>query len=500
MYDLAALSTGLMNLFSPYILFLFIVGFLIGFIVGAVPGFNDASLLAILLPFALFLEPTGALVVTATIYGAAQTSGAIPAILLNIPGTPGNSATVLEGYPMARSGRAGYALGVSLTASAVGAVIGGLLALVAAPIIGAFALGFGPAEMFLVALFGLSIVSALTGGSLVRGLLATTFGMLVGLIGVDAMTAFPRGTYGLYVLYDGLPLIPLLLGLFGFSELVFMMSQGTIAQEGSKNAGLKDVMAGVMDAFRYRVCLIYSSVIGSFVGVIPGPGATVGSFVAYGQARQWSREPQKFGTGHAEGLIASEASNNSVAATAIVPVLTLGLPGSASATIILAALYLQGVVPGPQLFMNFQVEAYTVILSLILTGIMSLVLGVPLTCLFRNITNVPTSYLVPVVAILLFTGAMAWRFNPADILILITFGVLGILMKVYGYSIPAFLLAVILSPLMESNFLRAQNIGGLGIFFESTVSKVFVVLTILSLASPLIARWRGRKILDDAGV
>lgn len=500
MYDLAALSTGLMTLFSPYILFLFLMGFLIGFVVGAIPGFNDASLLAILLPFSLFLDPIGALVVTATIYGAAQTSGAIPAILLNIPGTPGNSATVIEGYPMARSGRAGYALGVSLTASAVGAVIGGVLALVAAPVIGAFALGFGPAEMFLVALFGLSIVSALTGGSLVRGLLATTFGLLVGLIGVDAMTAYPRGTYGVYALYDGVPLIPMLLGLFGFSELVFMMSQGTIAQSGSKNASLRDVIKGVVAAFRRPLSLVSSSVIGAFVGVIPGPGATVGSFVAYGQARQWSREPHKFGTGHEEGLIASEAANNSVAATAIVPVLTLGLPGSASATIILAALYLQGVVPGPQLFVNFQVEAYTVILSLILTGVMSLVLGVPLTYLFRNITNVPTRYLVPAVAILLFAGALAWRFNPVDILILIAFGILGILMKVYKYSIPAFLLAVILSPLMESNFLRAHNIGGASIFFESTVSKVFVILTILSLASPLIARWRGRKIPEDAGV
>ena len=297
-------------------------------------------------------------------------------------------------------------------------MFGGIFALVAAPVVGAFALSFGPAEMFLVALFGLSIVSALTGGSLARGLLVTTFGMLAGLIGVDAMTAFPRGTYGIYALYDGLPLIPVLLGLFGFSELVFMMRQRTIAQNVSQKAGMEDEMDGVWQAFRYRACLLYSSIIGAFVGIIPGPGATVGSFVAYGQARQWSREPEKFGTGHAEGLIASEAANNAVAATAIVPVLTLGLPGSASATIILAALYLQGIVPGPQLFMNFQVEAYTVLLSLILTGIMSLVLGVPLTRLFRNITHMPTSYLVPAVAILLFAGTLAWRFNTADILVL----------------------------------------------------------------------------------
>jgi putative tricarboxylic transport membrane protein len=492
MYDLSALMAGLQGLFSPYILALFVVGFLLGFIVGAIPGFNDASLMAILLPFALYLDTTGALVVMATIYGAAQTSGAIPAILLNIPGTPGNSATVLEGYPMARQGRAGYALGVSLAASAVGAVLGGIAALLAAPLIGSFALGFGPAETFLVGAFGLSIVSALTGGSVAKGLLATFFGLLVGLIGADAMTAFPRGTFGILALYDGLPLIPVLLGLFGVSEIVFMMKRTAIEENIDRNSGLSDVIGGVYDTFRYRFCLLYSSAIGAIVGVVPGAGATIGAFVAYGQAKQWSREPEKFGTGHAEGLIASEAANNAVAACAVVPVLTLGLPGSASATVMLAALYLQGVVPGPRLFLNFQTEAYTILLSLILTGIMSLILGIPLVRMFRKITYVPMKYLVPAVAVLLFAGAFAWRFNTTDIMIMIVFGIIGILFKIYKYSIPAFLLALILGPLMESNFLRARNIGGYEIFYQSSISIFMLGLILISLLAPLAAGFRNR--------
>lgn len=493
MYDLGAFMLGLQGLFSPYILLIFMVAFVLGFVVGAIPGFNDANLMAILLPFTLYLDTTGALVAMATIYGAAQSAGAIPAILLNIPGTPGNSASVLEGYPLAQQGKAGYALGVSFAASAVGAILGGVVALLAAPAIGSVALSFGPAETFLVGAFGLTVVSSLTGDSVAKGLLATAFGLLLGLIGADAMTGFPRGTFGLFPLYDGLPLIPVLLGLFGLSELLFLMNQGVVAENTDRNSGLSDIIGGVKDAFRYPFNLAYSSLIGSVVGIIPGAGATIGAFVAYGQARQWSKEPNKFGTGHAEGLIASEAANNSVAACAVVPVLTLGLPGSASATVMLAALFLQGVVPGPRLFLNFQVEAYTILLSLILTGVMSLALGIPLARIFRKVTYVPTSYLVPIVAVLLFAGAFATRFNADDILIMIFFGLLGALFKVYGYSIPAFLLAVILSPLMESNFLRTVSIGGYDLFYESGISKLMIALIALGALAPALIAYRMRR-------
>jgi putative tricarboxylic transport membrane protein len=498
MYDLSALALGFQGLFQPYILGLLLLGFLLGFVVGAIPGFNDANLMAIMLPFTLFLDVTGALVAMAALYASAQAAGSIPAILLNIPGTPGNSASSLEGYAMARQGRAGFALGVSFAASTVGGILGALASLAVAPIIGTFALGFGPAEMFLIGVFGLSVVSSLTGDSISKGMLITVFGFLIGLIGADSVTAFPRGTFGVYALYDGLPMIPVLLGLFGLSELLFLVNQKAVANTDDQDPGFKEVISGMWAALSYKFVLILSSVIGTIVGIIPGAGATIGSFVAYGQARQFSREKEKFGTGHAEGLVATDTANNAVAAGAVVPLLTLGLPGSGSTTIMLAAMFLQGVVPGPQLFINFQAEAYTILLSLVLTGFLILVLGVPLARYFRKITFVPTGYLVPAVGVMLFVGAFAWRFNPLDIVIMIVFGVFGAILKIYRYPIPAFLLAIILAPIVETNFLRAVNIGGYSIFFQSTISQILIVLSLVGLLAPAATLLRKKPVLSPA--
>jgi putative tricarboxylic transport membrane protein len=498
-YDLQAMLLGLEGLFQWQVLLLLCAGFLLGFVVGAIPGFNDANLMAIMLPFTLLIDVTGALVAMAALYAGAQAAGSIPAIILNIPGTPGNSASVIEGYALAQKGRAGYALGVSFAASSVGGFLGAVASIIVAPIIGNFALGFGPAEMFLVGAFGLTVVSSVTGSDLWKGLLVTVFGLLISLIGADSMTAFPRGTFGLPDLYDGLPLIPVLLGLFGLSELLFLMNRGSVVDGQVHGTGsMTEIVEGVRDSLRYRFTWLMSTVVGTVIGIIPGAGATIGSFVAYGQARQWSREKEKFGTGHAEGLVATDAANNAVAAGAVVPLLTIGLPGSASTTVMLAALFLHGVQPGPQLFRNFQVEAYTVLFSLLAAALLIAVFGIPLARLLRGVTFIPSRYLVALVGVLLFAGAFAWRFNPFDILLMIVFGVLGALMRVYNYSIPAFLLAIILGPLMESNFLRATSIGGYGVFFESAISQVLVALTALALAGPLVSMVWQRRGQGDA--
>lgn len=494
MYDLAAAASGLELLFSPSVLGFLLLGFTLGFVVGAIPGFNDANLMAIMLPFTLYLDSSTAIIAMAALYAAAQAAGSIPAILLNIPGTPGNSASVLEGYPLSKQGRSGYALGVSFGASAVGALIGGLLSLALAPILGNFALRFGPAEMFLVGVFGLTVVSSLTGDSLAKGLLITAFGALVGLIGADAMTAFPRGTFGVYELYDGLPLIPVLLGLFGMSELLYLMHQKAVSSNDSTSQNFAQVWQGVRDALSYRLVLLMSSVVGTIIGIIPGAGATIGSFVAYGQARQMSREKEKFGTGHAEGLVASDSANNAVAAGAVVPLLTLGLPGSASATVMLAALYLHGITPGPQLFTNYAAESYAILMSLTITAFLIAILGIPLIRVFRKVTFVPTAYLVPVVGVLLFVGAYAWRFNPIDIVIMIAFGAFGAVLKYFRYPIAPFLLAIILSEIIESNFHRAYRINGFDAFYQSNISLFLIAITVASLAFPLLKKIRLGKL------
>lgn len=487
MYDVNAMLMGLGALFQAHTLAFLLVGFFLGFFVGAIPGFNDANIMAILLPFTLLMEPVVAIVCMAAIYAGAQAAGSIPAILMNIPGTPGNAATTLEGYPMSKGGRSGYALGLSLGASSIGALLGAILTLIFAPVLGVFALRFGPAEMFMVAVLGLTVVSTLSAESMSKGLLVVGFGILISLIGSDAMTAFPRGTYGIPFLYDGMPLIPVLLGLFGFSELLLLLGKKTISSEqGGGSKGWGEILSGFKKGISQKLNLARSSVLGFFVGVIPGAGATIGSFLAYGQARQWSKTPQKFGTGHPEGLVATDSANNATATGAMVPMLTLGLPGSASTLVMLAALVLHGVRPGPQFFSNFQVEAYTILFSLFLASLLIGVLGVILCRAAQRVVFIPISLLVPIVTVLVFTGAFAWRFQAFDILLMIIFGLLGVLLRTYRYPVPALMLAIILGPMLESNYLRATRIGGLESLIASPISMALMAMIIVSLLAPVI--------------
>jgi putative tricarboxylic transport membrane protein len=487
MYNPDAILMGLTALFQVHTLAFLLIGFFLGFFVGAIPGFNDANIMAILLPFTLLLEPVVAIVCMAAIYSGAQAAGAIPAILMNIPGTPGNAATTLEGYALSKSGRPGYALGLSLGASSWGALLGATMTFVLAPVLGMFALRFGPSEMLLVALLGLTVVSTLAAGEMTKGLLVVGFGLLVSLIGADSMTAFPRGTYGIPYLYDGMPLIPVLLGLFGFSELLLLLGRKKISSETeSGKDGFGEIILGMRHSLSQKINIIRSSFVGFFVGVIPGAGATIGSFLAYGQARQWSRTPERFGTGHPEGLIATDSANNATATGAMVPMLTLGLPGSASTLIMLAALVLHGVRPGPQFFNNFQVDAYTILFSLFLASALIAVLGVALCRLAQRVVFVPTAILVPIVAVLVFTGAFAWRFLAFDILLMIIFGFVGVLLRTRNYPVPALMLAIILGPLLEANYLRATRIGGMESFITGPINWVMIGLIIASLCAPLI--------------
>jgi putative tricarboxylic transport membrane protein len=490
MYDFQAIAQGFQNLFTLHIIIALLIGFGLGYVVGVIPGFNDANLMSIMLPFSLLLDPTSAIVTMSALYASAVAAGSIPAILMNIPGTPSSAATCFEGYPLAKQGLAGLALGISLASSTVGAVAGVALALLVSPVIGTFALKFGPAEMFMIAVLGMTVVGSLTGPNLAKGLLATVFGILISLIGEDAMTGYPRCTFGIYELYEGLPLVPCLLGLFGFSELIFLMKQTAIASKDSAYdiPEMKQVLQGIRAALRYPATLLRSSVIGEIIGIIPGAGTVIGGFISYGMAKQWSTKPEKFGKGHAEGLVAVDSANNAAAAGAMVPLLTLGIPGSGSTMVMLAALMLHGVRPGPRFFLNLQVEAYTILFSLMVASLLILFVGVPLARYAQKVTFVPTKVLVPVVAILLFLGSYAWRFVPFDIILMIVFGVMAVIFRQYGYPVTAVLLAIILGPIAENNFIRAISIGGAEIFYQSPIVLLLLALTLFSLFSPLMLR------------
>lgn len=489
-----AVLVGLLHLTQPHLLVIVACGFALGFAVGAVPGFNDANLMAILLPLTIYMDPIEAVVGMSVLYFSAQTAGSVPAILMNIPGTGGNAATTLDGHPMARQGYAGRALGLSLGASTVGATFGAVAALVLAPALGRAALSFGPAELFLVAVFGLTIVGSVSGSDPLRAMFAICLGILVAMIGVHPASGFERSTWGVAELYDGIGLIPVILGLFGIPELIALCRQKTIENPQDADGSFSDtpdaaqIWQGFREALRYRTALAVASVTGLVVGIVPGAGAAIGSFVSYGFVRRLSRRPQDFGKGSAEGLIASDAANNAVACGAVIPLITLGLPGSASTTVMLAALALQGIRPGPQFFMSYEVQAFTILWSFMAAALLIAVVGIPFARLSRRITRVPMMRLAPVTLFLLCVGAYANRFSVFDMGLMLGFGALGIAMRAGNYPIPAFLLAFILTPVLEANYQRATRIGGHDIFLQSPICLVLIALCVASLLIPLAGR------------
>lgn len=476
--------SGLSLLLKPENLMWIPIGMFVGLIIGAVPGFNDTNFLAMVLPFTVYLGPMNAVIFMMACFCASQAAGSIPAILLNIPGTPSNAPTCIEGFKMTRKGRGGYALGLSVGASTIGGITSALIALIITPIVGIYALNFGPAELFMMALFGMTAVGSLTGKSLSKGLFSSAIGLLIACVGTEFQEGYTRASFGFFELYEGFPLIPVLLGVFGFSELFSLVKEKAIVAEGAQRIdGFLPILEGVRASFKQKVNLIRSSLIGILVGLIPGTGAAIATWVSYGQAKQWSKTPEKFGTGHDEGLIAADACNNGVPGGALIPTMTLGIPGSGTTLVIMAALMINGITPGPSFFSEHATEAYSILFSLVIANILLLPIGILVARLASNVTAVPNKFLVPVIALFCIIGGFAWRQLPFDMYLVIIFGILGALLTKYGYSVPAFLLALLLGPLAERNFYWAMEIGGIDSFMRP-ISLVIFIATICILILP----------------
>lgn len=482
------ISSGVLLLLQPEHLIWLPVGMLIGLLIGAIPGFNDTNFLAMMLPITVYMGPMNAVVFMMACFCASQAAGSIPAILLNIPGTPSNAPTCLEGFKMTRNGEAGYALGLSVGASTVGGLLSAMIAFVITPVVGIYALNFGPAELFMMALFGMTAVGSLTGNSLSKGLFSSALGLFVACVGTEFQVGYTRASFGFYELYEGFPLIPVLLGVFGFSELFSLIGEKKLVAEDVKPVtGFAPIIQGLKASLQQKVNMIRSGLIGILVGLIPGTGAAIATWVSYGQAKQWSKHPEKFGTGHDEGLVAADACNNGVPGGALIPTVTLGIPGSGTTLVIMAALMINGVTPGPSFFNEHATEAYAVLFSLIVANILLLPIGLMVARLASNVTAVPNKYLVPIIAMFCLVGGFAWRQMIFDMYLVVIFGIVGALLTRYGYSVPAFLLALLLGPLAEQNLYWALQIGGIE-SFKRPIALVIFIATIGMLLLPLVLK------------
>ncbi len=466
------------------------VGLVLGILAGAMPGIGSALGMAIVLPLTLPLGPVNAIVLLVSMYSGAMYGGSIAAILVNVPGTGGAAATTFDGYPMSKKGRAVDALSMSASASAIAGFIGVFTLILISPILIEVVLLFGSPEYFLMAILGLSMITIVAQGSVMKGLVAGALGLLITSIGIAPNSPELRYTFGSLALYDGIDFIAALIGMFAIAEMLKLASQeGGIADSSIDMSG--NVLSGVRETFSHPVTVIKSGYIGMLIGAIPGAGATVSNFLAYGEAMRSSKHPETFGTGEPLGVISSEASNNGTIGGSLIPTIAFGIPGSGSTAVLLGGLLMHGLRPGPQLFEADLHLTYTFLLALLIGNIVIITLGVFLVTKLGVLTQINTHYIIPMIIVLSIVGGFTLSSNWVDVWTVLVLGIIGYVMVKYNYSIIAFVLGVVLGPIAEENLMRSLQIsdGSYLIFLnpiEQPLSFIISIMIIAILFGPFV--------------
>lgn len=490
----------LKNVFTITNILLAAGGTLMGIIFGALPGFTAAMGIAVLLPITFGMPPASGLILLGALFGGAMYGGSISAILINTPGTPSAAATVLDGHPMAQKGLAGEALREAVFASFCGGIFGVTVLLLLSPPLAKISLMFGPPEYFLLAVFGLTIIASISKESLTKGLISGVLGLLISTIGMDPLLGMPRFTMGIVNLIDGVQLVPAMIGLFSIPETLALITSYVKKDTVSlvnivEFRKIKVGFPSINHIKRHAMIYLKSSIIGTYVGMLPGAGGSIASFMAYNEAKRSSKYPEKFGTGISEGIAAAESANNAMAGGALIPMLTLGVPGDSVAAIIMGGLMVHGLHPGAQLFARQGDIVYTFIIALYLANVMMLLFGIYCAPYFTIVTNTPKHILSACVMMLTVIGSYALRGNVFDVYVMITFGLIGYIMKSHGFSVIPTVLGIILGHIAEKglNGTIAISYGENILLFilSRPISLVLIVLTILSVGIPLFQTIRG---------
>ena len=472
---------------SPELMALTALGTFLGIYVGAIPGLSVTMAVSILISFTFSWDLNHALCLMVGIYMGGVYGGSRTAILLNIPGAPSSIATALDGYPMAKKGEAGRAIGLSTVMSVIGGFIGIIILAIAAPLISDFALYFQPRDYMLIAVIGILLVGSMSGGSLAKGVFCGAFGMLIGTVGLDPLTAEERFTFGVVELWDGINPVAVMIGMFGISEALMQLHHLDKAAIRQK---LDKIVPGWRDVYKYLPLSVQSSTLGVVVGALPGTGGDIAALMAYDHAKRITKNPKvPFGEGAKEGLIAPEAANNAAVGGAYIPMLTLGIPGDAVTAVFIGALFIHGLNPGPMLLTENPEMFWFTVGNLTLANICLLIFGLSGVRLFAKIVECPKGVLIPLIFLLSIVGSYAINNAVTDIWWMLAFGVLGYFMKLYGFQVGPVILGVILSRLLDENWRRAiiSDQENLGQFFGNMISSplsasllAFIVLIFVS--------------------
>ena len=468
-------------------------GVFLGTIIGALPGIGPSAGVAVLLPVTFGMPPVTAMIMLAGIYYGAMYGGTITSVLINTPGESSSVMTTLDGFQMALKGRAGAALGMAAIGSFIAGTLSVVLLMVAAPPLADLAVTFGPPEYFALMVLGLTTLASLTSGSVVKGLLVAVVGLLLGTVGIDLMLGAPRYTFENVNLLDGIDFLPVAVGLFAIGELLFNLYRPVRAEPiKAKLSGLLPTRQDWRDSW---AAIGRGTLIGFFVGMLPGAGATISSFLAYATEKRLSKHPERFGTGVIEGVAAPESANNAASTGALVPLMALGIPGSGTTAVMLGALTMYGMQPGPLLVSTHPDVFWGLVASMYVGNVMLLVLNLPLAPVFASILRVPYSVLIPIIIGIALFGVYSVENSLFSVGITILFGAIGFAMRLYGYPPAPLVLALVLGPMLEKALRQSlqMSLGSPEIFFTRPVSAFILAFALLAVLFPMISWFRARR-------
>lgn len=490
----ASIIDGFLFVLHPaHFIFLFI-GVAGGIIVGALPGLTGSVGIILLLPFVFYVDPSTAMVMLCGMFCGAIYGGSISAILISTPGTPSAAATLLDGYPMARRGEAGRAIGIATIASTSGGIISTFCLMFLAPQLATFALRFGPVEYCALMTFALTVIASVSGKSLVKGLMSGVFGLMIALVGIDPMTGMPRYSFDVPNLMMGFNLLPVLIGLFAISQIFVQLEERAKGMIAAKQK-IGRVMPGLRELLRLFKVIVPSSFLGTAIGVIPGTGGAIASFMAYNETKRFSKDPDSFGNGNPAGVAAPEAANNGTTGGAMVPLLTLGVPGDVVTAVMLGALMLIGVRPGPLLFTERPDMVQAIFAGLLMANVLILLLGTVSVRVFPMVLRIPEAILFPLILGLCFIGSYALGNTTWNMMIALLFGVIGYGMRKTGFPAAPVILGVILGPIAEDELGKAliTAYGDWSTLFRSPIALFFYAIAIASVTYSLMRDRKERK-------
>ncbi len=481
--------SAIQNVINPMTLLCIWGGVLLGVILGSVPGLNSTMGTALLIPFTFAMSPINGLALLTSVYCGGTYGGSISAILFNVPGAPEASATVFDGYEMAKKGQAAQALGYAVMCSCLGGLFSVIVMILVSPLLASVALTFSQPEYFALAITALTLIASLGGSGMKKAAISGVFGLLMATVGIDPMTGDPRFTFGGKALMGGINFIPAIIGAFAVSEVLSRAESGMKKSE-VLSTKISTILPRIKEIIRMKWLILRSALIGTWIGILPGVGATTAAFVGYAEAVRWSKHPEKFGTGIPEGIAAPETANNAATGGAMVPLLTLGIPGSATTAVIIGGFLVHGLQPGPMLFINQPKLMYSIFLAMLLANFLMLFAGLGVAKVFSNFRRIRYSILGPCIFIFAAIGSYGIRNDPVDLWIMFFFGVIGYFMKKYNYPIAPMIIGLVLGNLTEISLRRGLRMldYDLSAFLFRPIAGIILAIAVISILYSIIRR------------